>query len=297
MSRLLFSKDHWTARPTHVALHTLGRFALDVGAEPLTAPPTLKARALLTYLAMSAGAEVARELLMDTFWPDAEPQRARDSLNTALHAVRRCFRLGGFIPDAYVVATRTVVRWIAECDVDAMRLRAIAPNPSLLEVRAALADYGGEFLPGCYDDWSVAERERLEGAYERVLIAAVRDYGDLGAARRLLALNPYEESAYILLLDSEPAPLRFAALARRCRLLFAESGLTPSAALQLRLERRLPPASGTVGRAAWPRPFWCRRRSRASASGGRFRKFDVGSRSELAAHMTRRGRSDVVTTG
>ena len=37
------------------------------------------------------------------------------------------------------------------------------------------------------------------------LVAAVRDLDDTHAARELLELNPYEESAYLLLLDAEVA--------------------------------------------------------------------------------------------
>jgi hypothetical protein len=72
-----------------------------------------------------------------------------------------------------------------------------------------------------------------------VLAAAVRDLSDVDAARRLLDLNPYEESAYLLLLDAEAGrttATALASVARRCRFAFAEGGARPSSVLEQRLE-------------------------------------------------------------
>jgi DNA-binding SARP family transcriptional activator len=222
-----------------VTLRTLGHFSVAVGSTQLESPSTHKARALLAFLAMHPGCDLPRERLMETFWPGVDPGRARDSLNTALHAVRRCFRAAGLIPDGFLIATRSVVRWIAETDLDADRLTSLEASPAGEDVEAALAEYRGEFLAGCYDDWSVEQRERLSALHERALRHAVCDLGDAEAARTLLELNPYEESAYLLLLDSEASAGRTTAataLAGRCRFTFAESRCKPSADLERKLE-------------------------------------------------------------
>jgi DNA-binding SARP family transcriptional activator len=221
-----------------VTIHTLGRFALAVGSTALEAPSTQKARALMVFLAMHIGCDVARERLMEAFWPTADPQRGRDSLNMALHAIRRCFRGAGLAPDAFLVATRSVVRWIADTELDAERVIALGDSPSPAALRAAIDAYRGDFLAGCYDEWCVEQRERLAAAYERALVCAVRDLDDLEAARKLIDLDPYEESAYALLLESETAAGRTgaaASLAVRCRSALTESGGRPSEELLRRL--------------------------------------------------------------
>jgi DNA-binding SARP family transcriptional activator len=209
-----------------ITLRTLGRFSISVGSTVLAVPSTYKARALLAFLAMNPGRDLARERLMETFWPAVDPQRARDSLNTALHAIRRCFRGARLNPDAFIIATRSVVRWLAETDFDAERLTSLGAAPSPAALRVAIDEYG-EFLPGCYDDWSVEQRERLSASYERALVAAVRDLSDVGAARKLLDLDPYEESAYLLLLNSD-AGRASPSVNLTGRSLFVESGTQPS---------------------------------------------------------------------
>jgi DNA-binding SARP family transcriptional activator len=189
-------------RGPHVTIRTLGRFRVTVDAQPLESPRTHKARALIAYLAMHARSDVARERLMEAFWPEAAPQHARDSLNTALHAIRRSFRHAGFDPDAFLSASRSTVRWLARTDLDADRLAMLEASPRRQRLRAAITAYRGEFLAGGYDDWTVEQRRWLSAAHERALLIAVRDHADVAAARKLLDLNPSDESAHFLLLEA-----------------------------------------------------------------------------------------------
>jgi hypothetical protein len=69
--------------------------------------------------------------------------------------------------------------------------------------RAAVQLYRGDFLEGDYDDWAVAERERLTTPYETVLGRAARTSRDPEAARLLIARNPYAEEAYVTLIETE----------------------------------------------------------------------------------------------
>ncbi len=64
-----------------LALKALGEFALTREGGTLPTPPTKKARALIAYLVMHRAADVSREQLLEVFWRDFEPQRARDNLN------------------------------------------------------------------------------------------------------------------------------------------------------------------------------------------------------------------------
>ena len=243
---------------TAVTLRTLGEFRVAVGGVELVPPPTQKARALTAYLAMNRFRDVARERLMEAFWPGSEPCRARDSLNTAIHSVRRCFRDAGLAPGGFIDATRSVVRWSADADVDAESLTGLGDAPSAPAIERALAAYVGEFLEGCYDEWTVAQRERIADAHERALVAAVVDLRDVAAARALVALDPYAEPAYRLLFDAEIAagrPLAARSIALRCARQLAELGLHVSASFEAAAGALLSgrASSGSASRSPSPR--------------------------------------------
>jgi DNA-binding SARP family transcriptional activator len=100
-------------------LTTLGGFAFNVSGVSTPGPGTHKGRALMAFVIMNRNSDAARERLLDIFWPDAEPDRARDSLKTALWSIRRCLRSAGIDADDFLVANKSVVRWCADTTVDA----------------------------------------------------------------------------------------------------------------------------------------------------------------------------------
>src|SRR5690348_653410 len=59
-------------------LRVLGKFSLELAHITTPALSTQKARALLAYLVAHRESEVARERLLEMFWPDATPDAARD---------------------------------------------------------------------------------------------------------------------------------------------------------------------------------------------------------------------------
>ena len=232
-------------------LSVLGRFELSIGAKALPAPSLEKARALLAFLVMQPGIDVSRERILELFWPDADPERARGNLNTALWSARRCFREAGRDPDQFVIANKSTVRWVAEVHFDVAHFIALANDPNPNRQHTALALYKGDFLEGCYDDWSVAERERISGIFEALLNTIVKQSHDVGAAQRLISRNPYGEDAYAVLIDSELSagrPFAAAAIAEKCRSALKEVGAVPSSAFEERygsLERPLPATADT----------------------------------------------------
>jgi len=200
-------------------------------------PSTRKARALMTFLIMNQGKEAARERLMEAFWPDADPECARNSLSTALWSVRRCIQTAGLPPDSCLVATRSIVQWTAPTVSDATRFEELASLDEPEANREALKLYRGDFLEGDYDSWTVAERERLASLYEGVLSRVLQSSKNPDVAQRLIARNPYDEDAYAAIVESELATGRRAAAAawvERCRRALAEIGEHPSTAFESR---------------------------------------------------------------
>jgi len=218
-------------------LITLGGFAFNVNGVPTPGPATRKARALMAFLVMHREAEAARERLLDIFWPDADPDHARDSLNTALWSIRRCVRTSGLQSDECIKATKSTVRWTADTSIDALRFAELAEREDSSASREALQLYRGDFLEGDYDNWAVTERERLAALYEDVLARVVRTSKDSEAAQRFIARNPYDEEAYATLVEAELAAGRRGAAAswvERCRAALSEVGEKPSAAFESR---------------------------------------------------------------
>ena len=218
-------------------LTTLGGFAFNVDGISTRSPATRKARALMAFLIMNRDADTARDRLLEIFWPDAEPDHARDSLNTALWSIRRCLRTAGIQADECVLATKSVVRWTADTVVDALLFAELAARDEPSASREALQLYRGDFLEGDYDNWAVAERERLAALYETVLARAVRTSKDTDAAQRFIARNPYDEEAYATLVEAELAAGRRSSAAswvERCRKALSEVGEKPSPAFEAR---------------------------------------------------------------
>jgi predicted ATPase/DNA-binding SARP family transcriptional activator len=219
------------------SLTTLGRCAFNVNGISAPIPPTRKARALMAYLVMHRDADTARDALVEIFWPDADPDRARDNLSTALSSIRRCLRTAGLQADELIIANYSVVRWTADTLVDAQQFAELSAQDDPAANAEALHLYRGDFLEGDYDHWSTGERERLASLYEAVLARAVRISRDPEAARCLIARNPYAEDGYVVLLETELHAGRSASavsLVDQLRKALAEIGEKPSEAFEER---------------------------------------------------------------
>jgi DNA-binding SARP family transcriptional activator/tetratricopeptide (TPR) repeat protein len=229
-------------------LTTFGSFTFTVDGHSTRRPATRKARALLTYLAMNRGVDAARDRLAEIFWPDVEPQRARDSLSTALHSIRRCIHSGGADADAILITTKSVLAWATETEVDALVFAKLVARGDDASDQEAMQLYRGDFLEGDYDDWAVAERERLASLYESVLARIVRTSGDAEVAQRFVARNPYDEEAYVAIIEAELAAGRRSSAVvwvERCRKALSEVDDQPSKSFEsefgkiVRVERRV----------------------------------------------------------
>lgn len=233
------------------ALATLGKFELRIGSRLAPPPPTHKARALVALLVLQQGRDVARERLIELFWGEFEVERAREGLRTALSSIRRALRSTDRDPDDWLFTDKSVVRWLAETDLDAARLEELARSDALDDKRAALRLYGGDFLEGSYEDWAVRERDRIAGLYEAALADLVTRAGDVDAAHALLERNPFHEEAYATQIEAQlraNRPAAAAELMAQYRRAMREISATPSAEFQRRFANVQDPA--TLERAA-----------------------------------------------
>lgn len=147
----------------------LGRFEVLVNGGPVQIP-SRPAQSLFAYLLLNAGVAHRRERLAGLLWPDSDEENARSNLRHALWRIRRSLDAAG---TATVLSADDLSVTVADGSqlwVDAAVLHGFdksAPATDALRQRAAA--YGGELLPGFYDEWVILERERLKGIFERTM--------------------------------------------------------------------------------------------------------------------------------
>lgn len=133
---------------------------------------------LLAYLLIHSH-PVSRDVLMDTFWMEATPERARGNLNAAVYRLRRQLEAGPVAQGTYLLSSRSgevgfnweSAHWL-DCAAFTERVRPLlrkaadeltAADVSLLE--SALTLYRGDLLEGLYEDWALREREHFRTLY------------------------------------------------------------------------------------------------------------------------------------
>ncbi len=193
-------------------IHLLGDFRLVYDDTLVTTVVQARLQALLAYLLLHRDSPQPRQRLAFLFWPDTAESQALTNLRQLLHYLRQNLPAAG---QFLQVETKTV-QWrldaaytldVADFEHDLTQAAAAAQEGHPASERAALESavqrYGGDLLPGCYDDWILPERERLRQAYfgalERLILLAEdqRDYRSaIGHAESLLRHDPLHETTY-----------------------------------------------------------------------------------------------------
>jgi DNA-binding SARP family transcriptional activator/tetratricopeptide (TPR) repeat protein len=155
---------------------------------------------LLAYLLLNRGATVSRDYLAFLFWPDDTEDAARTKLRSSL------FDLSRALPPAnegqpWISADGTSIRWNAEADVS-VDVDEFDAAVAEREHEAAVHLYDGDLLQGLYDEWLLAPRERLRGAYLSALSGVISEARRamnypmaISHAKRLLLEEPLREDA------------------------------------------------------------------------------------------------------
>jgi DNA-binding SARP family transcriptional activator len=201
-----------------VELTCLGGFALRVhGREVDCHGLRPRARTLLMLLAVHHGKSMHRELIIEALWPEAPLASGIRSLQVAVSSVRQCLAAGGVTVDpirrhgdAYELFLPDIVSDLVEFERLADDSRRRAPSAALTARIRALDLYRGDLLPEVGPaDWVVEERDRLRLLAAAVGAAAAADAVAVGdheraiqLARRSIALDPFHDPAWSLLIDA-----------------------------------------------------------------------------------------------
>ncbi len=199
-----------------MAISLIGKFKITCRNETVNGLSTRRLRTLLAYLALHKETEISRQRIAFLFWPDSTEGQARTNLRQLLHHLRRAF------PQAedFLQMDARIIRWRSDAaiqvDVDHfIHLVSAAKEANqsgdekkeLESLQKAAALYAGDLLPECYEEWIEPRREELRVVFADllrrliVLLEGQNRYKDaLNYARRLLALDEFDETVYRVLM-------------------------------------------------------------------------------------------------
>src|SRR5262249_36526330 len=189
-----------------LGLTLLGDFQACLESAPLRLR-TRKTQALLAYLALPPGQSHSRDKLATLLWGDQSQAHARSRFRETLFALRRA--LAPMDPPCLILNGETLALNGDSVDVDAREFERLARAGDAHSLAGAAALYRGDLLEGLeyrstlFEDWLMAERERLrEVALETLarLLVRQREAGAiedaLQTALRLVALDPLQEAVH-----------------------------------------------------------------------------------------------------
>lgn len=217
---------------------------------------TRRARDIFCYIATSKHRRVAKDLLIDTFWPDDDPAVVEKNFHPTISHIRKAlnsrqafkqnflvFRDGAYQlnPElSYFIDSEEFDRLVADAEAAKRENDADRLGQSL---EAAYLLNRGEFMSGIYEDWAEERRNYYAEQFARVTSAlakhslTARRFGDAQKfAAETLKLDPYREDMHRLTMKVLAAQGKTAAVKKHFdamrNLLKKELGIDPSAQTQ-----------------------------------------------------------------
>src|SRR5262245_5499214 len=163
-------------------IRLLGPMTVTVDGRPI-AIAAKKARALLGYLTLREGAEVARGVLTGLLWGERSEGQARASLRQTLSELKGAL---GKSASSSILASKEAIAWArGSAWIDTRRVESAAGSTDEAALHDAAELAGGELMEGLsigeagFEQWLSAERERFRllacGIQTRLLEQAEKD--------------------------------------------------------------------------------------------------------------------------
>lgn len=229
-------------------LRLLGTVELTLDGAPVALGQS-RLEELVALLALRPGTPLKRAEIAYHFWPDSSERQARTNVRNLLHKLKK----GWPGLEATLAIGHGDVTWRhdATLTVDVQEFVRAAehaeqrdlPAERALLLAGAVDCYAGDFLPACFADWALAEREQLRTRYGELLEALIdallerRELEEaLRRARQLCDHDPLHEAAYRRLMQIHALRGDRAAALRTyhacASILRKELGVEPSPATQ-----------------------------------------------------------------
>jgi DNA-binding SARP family transcriptional activator len=216
-------EEHPTAVRPSLRVRFFGHFEMLCEGETMTLGRNGKALTILKYLLANHTRPVSQDHLMGWLWPDSNLKKARWSLNSAIHGLRKL--LSGcsasvsinyvFLEDGYYrlspdIGVTTDVNDFDKHHERGRRLeKGLRMQEATIEYEKAIELYRDDYLvEDLYEDWTMVERERLANAYIDTLDRLAVHYMEVGqhqesirACYRVLEKYRCHEDSYRLLMQ------------------------------------------------------------------------------------------------
>lgn len=201
--------------PPRLAVCCLGPFQVYLNDELVADWRNGKSKSVFKYLIAHHNRPVSKEVLMDLFWPDANPNHARNSLNVTIYHIRHA--LSGPLSFSHVLFQDNCYLLNPDLEIwadsDAFSehyalARAMDEHgdqeSAIREYRAAETLYGGAFLEeDRYEEWVSPIRQALENDYLKLLDRLSHYYFEredydrcVIVCNKVLAVDPCNEEAH-----------------------------------------------------------------------------------------------------
>lgn len=199
-----------------LVVYSLGSFRVYQNEQPVEDWPSIKSKAIFKYLISHRERPVAKDILMELFWPDADLDSARNNLHVAVYGLRQVLRNNGkefshvlFQNDSYQFNPK--LRIWTDHESFLSRIKAAQTlerqgelSKAVQQYTFAEALYQGEFLEeDRYEDWLMPQRRRLQDEYLNLLDHLTRYYfehddltGCANMCHKMLAVDPCREEAH-----------------------------------------------------------------------------------------------------
>ncbi|MEL6256480.1 MAG: BTAD domain-containing putative transcriptional regulator, partial [Bacteroidota bacterium] len=165
-----------------VEVKLMGKFEIFIQGKKMTSLPGKKGQGLLSYLFYFHPRPIAREILMETFWPKVATSSSRNSLNVALHGIRKSFEK--FSPDSDILIYKNGAyslnpEWEITVDVKSFinhwkRGQSMETSTGIVSAiscyeKAASFYTNTLLMDDLYSEWIQPERDNLQETYLAIL--------------------------------------------------------------------------------------------------------------------------------
>lgn len=186
-----------TASPAAIDIVLLGGFSVTIAGQPIADQWRLpKAKTLVKLLALAPRHRLHRDIVIDSLWPDGDPQATANNLYQVLHTIRHMMGAESIALTDEVVRLCPAGGLTVDVDVFERAAANARSTGDIANLQAALNRWTGPLLPeDQYADWAEEHRDRLtetHAALGTMLGSTLFELGEREAA--LAVLEPLASS-------------------------------------------------------------------------------------------------------